>query len=172
MDITVYSKDTFEKILDEQRLHAIETWFCPKEYILFSTDYLDSITFTLDKGKLRHTLAEKQNWSWARAIGKLKNERPTPKDMALTDDERKYVALKSLFHSYRIVLFGIQLGTTNKLTDFTVANQFWDYLQGIPLETIDVDLFKRIYKDWFTTVLDGESMHLMSKFKYILPKTI
>ncbi len=177
MDITVYSKATFEKIVDEQRLHAIETWFCPKELVLVSTGYLDSIVFTLDKGKLRHTLAEKQNWAWARALGKLKNDKPTPEDEHLTEAERKYIALKSLFHSYRIVMFGIQLGNLGDLTDFTEANIFWKYLQSLPDEMITVDNFRQIYKKWFMTAPNCDpdipgvkKMHLMSTFKAALPK--
>lgn len=42
-----------------------------------------------------------------------------------------------------------------------------------PYTATDGHIYERqAIEDWFTTVLDGESMHLMSKFKYILPKTI
>jgi hypothetical protein len=36
-----------------------------------------------------------------------------------------YIGLKSLYHSIRIVMFGIQIAKYSHIVDFTVANYIW-----------------------------------------------
>ena len=41
-----------------------------------------------------------------------------------------YIGIKSLFHSLRIAMFGIQLAENGKIVDWTCANYIWDKLQS------------------------------------------
>jgi len=70
-----------------------------------------------------------------------------------------YIGIKSLFHSLRIIMFGIQLANNGKITDWQCANHIWDNL---------------ISKNWTWEELDNfyrtERNKLLSEFRKITTK--
>lgn len=107
----LHNQLSFQKGLWAHEPYAIETFFLPKEHILKNVCTFD---FTkVDTRVLRHSFSQKASHSYVKAKKKFEVE----------GDIRR--AKKSLFHSLRIMTFGIQLGEQGKITDFMAANHFW-----------------------------------------------
>jgi hypothetical protein len=70
-----------------------------------------------------------------------------------------YIGVKSLFHSLRILMFGIQIANTGKIFDFSVANSIY---------------YKIMSKDWTWEELDLEFRPLrnsiLSEFRTVTKK--
>ena len=66
-----------------------------------------------------------------------------------------HIGVKSLFHSLRIPLFGIQIANSSKITDFEEGNFIWEKIKTKP--------------DWTWEELDSEFRNLknniMSDFR-------
>lgn len=124
-DLTVYTEDEFIKEIYKHNIAVLEC--------LWSSDPLDkrpidySKYFKLNKPILRKVISQKANHSWVKAKKKIKLE-----------DEDTLIGLKSLFHSFRIIDFGIQIATKGKIIDYSSmndvyhilmaeTNQSWDY---------------------------------------------
>src|SRR5690606_16367271 len=74
-------------------------------------------------------------------------------------DYNPYIAKKSLFHSLRILDFGIQIATHGKIMDFSSCNHLYRDIMSI--ESDDWEIFKEKY-----TPLANS---LKSKFKKVAP---
>lgn len=67
----------------------------------------------IDWSNLRSSIAQKSSHSWSKAHKKIKVENDI------------LIGQKSLFHSLRILKFGIQLAKNKKITDFTESNDLF-----------------------------------------------
>lgn len=97
---------------------------------------------------LRKGFAEKASWAEVRAKKKLR------------DGEIK-IAIKSQFHSYRILLFGTQIGINGKIVDWKAANE---YLIELKNNEITEEFLKYSYKKWV------KETGVETNFKKTLPK--
>lgn len=120
VDLHVISEVTFRRLLDEHDIMALETYYQMNE------DDKDLIEFQLNLDTLRRKVSAVVNNSWSKARKKL--------DIPEEDD---YIALKSLFHSIRILSYGIDIAKDGKI-DFKNAlidgekiscSSFWKQLQ-------------------------------------------
>lgn len=69
--------------------------------------------FILDKAALRVEVSSKTSNSWVKCKKKL-------------EAENDYVTgIKSLFHSFRMPIFGIQIAKYGKIVDYSEANSMW-----------------------------------------------
>jgi predicted nucleotidyltransferase len=111
-DLTVhlYNHDHWLHMIDEHRIFVLECLFLPDELILQKHK---DFKFTLDKTALRKEISTVSSNSWVKAKKKIEVE------------HEHYLGYKSLFHSLRIPMFGIQVGRDGKINDYTVANHFW-----------------------------------------------
>jgi len=66
---------------------------------------------------LRHAISHTCSNSWVKSKKKL-------------EQGDYYIGIKSLFHSLRIAMFGIQLIEHGKIVDWKCANYIWDKLQS------------------------------------------
>lgn len=127
VDVTLYDVKRFRQQLDNHEISVIEC--------LYASDILQQqLTFawTLDRGKLRESLSAKSSNSFVKAKKKFEVER------------EPYIAKKSLWHSLRILNFGIQLATTGTIQDYTAANHWWkDILAN---SSVIWDDYKMIYQ--------------------------
>jgi len=107
VNIHIFNRYDFQQQLDRHKIHALEAHYLP------DSEVAKQFKFKLDKVKLRHELCEKASHSFVKAKKKIDKE----KDY--------YVGWKSLFHSLRILTFGIQMAEHGKITDYSAANHFW-----------------------------------------------
>ena len=102
LQATVYSRDEFKKLIIEHEISVLECLFLPFGYKC-EREYFP---FKLDKKQLRVAISSKASNSFVKAKKKL-------------DQGDIYIGQKSLFHSLRILLFGIQIAKFGKINDFT-----------------------------------------------------
>eukprot|EP01122_Echinamoeba_exundans_P003405 TRINITY_DN13510_c0_g1_i1.p1 TRINITY_DN13510_c0_g1~~TRINITY_DN13510_c0_g1_i1.p1 ORF type:complete len:225 (-),score=26.25 TRINITY_DN13510_c0_g1_i1:631-1305(-) len=102
-DITVYSEAHMLASLDLQEIKSIELVLSPDEFKLLDLKEYKN-TLKLDLINLRHAVSAKCDHSWTKAMKKLTVE----KDFAPT------IAKKSLFHSFRMNQFALDLVQCHK----------------------------------------------------------
>jgi hypothetical protein len=94
--------------------------------------------FKLNNSLLRNEISAKSSNSWVKASKKLTVEKNS-----------EYIGKKSLWHSLRIVIFGIQIATKGKIVDYTAAN----YLYNEIINSGNDDW--SYYKDKYQSVFNG-----------------
>jgi len=126
-DYTVYSEGKFiERIKD----HHISVMEC-----IFQTSndpYLKY--FMLDKEKLRREISAVSSNSFVKCKKKL----------AIGED---YIGKKSMFHSLRILMFGIQIAKHSKIVDYSCANHLLDEILKMDSWDEIKEVFKPIYNN-------------------------
>jgi hypothetical protein len=121
--------DSYQEKLWNHEVVAVETHY--SEWIIKKFKPI----FKLDLVKIRHSFSEKASNSWVKAYKKLSVEK----------DYNLKVAQKSLFHSLRILDFGIQLGTIGRIDRFDISNQYWLDIRNISDWTNMKEKYKEIY---------------------------
>lgn len=138
MNVTVYSENMFIKKIKEHRIDVLECIF------QFEDDpYLKY--FELDSDKLRRAVSAVSSNSFVKCKKKL----------AQGD---VHVGKKSLFHSLRIIGFGMQIAEYGKITDYSIYN---GYLKDIMSMSNDWDELRTKYKPIFNEA--------KSRFKVLAP---
>jgi hypothetical protein len=111
-NIHVIVPDEFEKLLKDHHPGAIECLFAPEQFRLLETVKFD---FKLSITSLRHSFSHVSSNSWVKCKKKL-------------EQGDYYIGVKSLFHSLRIPMFGIQIAKDGSITDFSCANKIHDII--------------------------------------------
>lgn len=145
-DYTFYSIDGFKKAIREHEISVLECLFLPKDKVLKKTI---NFNLDLDKRLLRHSISQKASNSWVKAKKKL----------IVDKDYEPYIGKKSLFHSLRIILFGIQIAEKGYIYNYEIANK---YLNDILNEENNWDVLKNKYQK----IRNGH----MTEFKKLAPK--
>lgn len=109
ININFFDVDAHQHRLNEHEISALETFFLKPEFILLEKK---KFVFQLNHSKLRHAISAKSSNSWVKAKKKLTV--PESYDLDL--------GRKSLFHSIRIIDFGIQIAKTGKINDYSSCN--------------------------------------------------
>ncbi len=120
VDLHIVSTKTFQRLLDEHDVMALETWYQLHE------DNKKLFKFQLNLDILRRKVSAVVSNSWSKARKKLD-----------IPEESDYIALKSLFHSLRILSYGIDIAENNKIDYLNVlidgekisCSNFWKQLQ-------------------------------------------
>jgi predicted nucleotidyltransferase len=149
-DYNQYSLDKFMKMVEDHDICALECLFLDKRLWLIE-DLENPIKFTLDKSKLRKSISNVSNNSWVKCKKKLTLE-----------DDKELVGKKSLYHSFRIINFGIQIATHGKIINYEEYGR--DYLD----EILDCP------NDWeyINTKFKKRHNELMSEFRKLAPKEL
>jgi Nucleotidyltransferase domain len=128
--------------LDDHQINALEAYFVPESCL--RAHY----TFTMNHAALRRSLAQKSSHSFVKAKKKI----------AVEQDFR--AGWKSLFHSLRILVFGIELAQTGRLTEFSAANAYWE------------EIWAAQETDWARLQTRWQPVHnvLSSEFRRFAPK--
>lgn len=142
LNITVYSEQHFIELIKEHKVHILECIFQD-----MNDPYLKY--FELNKEKLRRAFSSVASNSFVKCKKKLKQG-------------ETYIGLKSLFHSLRILSYGIMIAVDGRITNYSIANKFYDMIFeiGNNWEMLE-SIFKPIYnsmKSQFRLVapLEGE----------------
>lgn len=154
-DITIRSQTNFTELFKSCDIIALETIFAPKESIIIDNPLMDNYrnSFILDietKKQIRKSLSTKSDWAEVRARKKL------------ADKEYK-IAIRSLYHSYRIIKFGIQIAKYNQIINWSEANDLWETLKDLKQEDISPQTLKDLYKKYLQN-------GILTEFKQLLPK--
>ena len=144
-DITIYSIESFQEQVSEHRIAALECLFLPQDKKIVENI---SWNFKLDKKVLRDSISQKASHSWVKAKKKLEVE-----------DETR-LAIKSMFHSFRIIDFGIQIANHGKIINYESSNDIYQEL--MLLEKEDWNKIGGLFKE--------RHNNLMSEFRKVCPK--
>lgn len=143
----IYQEYLFDEHVFAHKPYALECLFLDKQFI-YANNYKNS--FNLNLQKLRSSFSEKASHSWVKCKKKLEVEK----------DKDIYIGKKSLFHSLRIIDFGIQIAKNNKIVDYSSSNFIWDEIKNDPEESWDY--YNSKYKDLFN--------NRMTEFRKVAPK--
>jgi predicted nucleotidyltransferase len=146
VDIHFVSDKLFTKLLQSSDIKSLEGYFC-KDYIIKE----NLPEFKVDLNSLRHSISSIVSNSWVKAKKKV-----------LLENEDNYTGYKSLFHSFRILMFGIELAKTNKIEDFSIANNYYIEVMGKMNNGENIEDIMKEYKP--------EHNKLMSEFRKLAPK--
>ena len=147
LNATIYSYSSFCEKVDLHKISALECISLHNDKLLkFSKD----IPFKLNKSVLRESISEKASHSWVKAKKKFE----------VFQDRNVYIAKKSLFHSLRIIDFGIQFATQGKINDFTSCNSMWNDIYT------DQNEEWHYYKEKYQKLFNEQ----MTQFRKLAPK--
>ncbi len=146
LSVNVIPEEDFIHDLEEHEISALECLWLPKNKILKAHTF----PFTHNPQKLRHSISEKASHSFVKAKKKL----------TVDKDYNEYVGKKSLFHSLRIIDFGIQIGTHGKIVNYSSANKLWEEIVNSP--TQQWPYYQNKYKPIYN--------RMMSDFRILCPK--
>lgn len=116
INIIVHGEGTFQQALDDQSVFALEGHFVPREHCLVAAK--PAFKYALDRKKLALSATEKSLADWQKGRQKFLEE-PGP-------------SRKKIFHSLRIPAFALQIAKNGKLTDFSVANSWFEDIMTGP----------------------------------------
>lgn len=128
---TVHTARNWQEMLDRCDVDAIETYFLPEQFIVKET-----VVFIADitKEKIRNSFSHVASNSFVKCKKKLEVEESyDPK-----------TGKKSLWHSLRIVDFGIQILQNDKIVDYSNMNYLYDEI--VKSEETNWEHFKTKYK--------------------------
>lgn len=148
-DIHYMSINHYKKKLEEHDIMALECFYNNNPILKYSVD------FELNKPQLRKKISAICNNSWAKAGKKLE-----------LVDEDDYIGLKSLFHSFRILSFGINLASKNEINYTKIGDidalDFWNEILNYYAEGYRWEEFKLKYKQ--------QHNNMATKFRELAPK--
>lgn len=154
ININFFTPEEHQDRLNNHEISALECYFLPDEQVLFnSTHSLNKknkyeFKFNLDLTKLRHSLSAKSSNSWVKAKKKLTIEKDYDLDLGR----------KSLFHSFRIINYGIQIATHGKIVDYGSCNDLFKEIMDCYTWNDIFDQYKEKYNN------------ICSEFRKIAPK--
>ena len=112
ININFYTEEGHQQRLNEHEISALECQFISPEFILKESK---KFNFKLDLARLRHSLSKKASNSWVKCKKKL----TVPADYDFG------VGRKSMFHSFRILDYGIQIATQGSIVDYGSCNELF-----------------------------------------------
>lgn len=142
-NIHVMTMDNFKNCLKEHKTSQVEAFLTPKEFRLLENEKID---WKPNISSLRHSFSHTSSNSWVKSKKKI-----------LQGDY--YTGVKSMFHSLRIPMFGIQIANTGIITDFSESNWINEKIMS---------------KKWNWSELDSEFRELrnsiLSEFRSVTTK--
>lgn len=119
IEVSNYSKEEFLKNLASHDISVLECLYINHEKKYVDPSFsLELDRFSLNKSVLRESISQKSSNSYVKAKKKL----------ILEDDFDLNVSLKSLWHSLRMVEFGIQLAKEGKIINPQFSNDTYDMI--------------------------------------------
>jgi len=156
INIHVYTVEQFQLLIDRHDIQAMECLFTPKEYILKSNinRWYD---IKIDKQLLRPAISTITSNSWVKGKKKL----------TVAGDYDLHLAIKSIFHSLRILDFGIQIATSGSIQNFGAMNYVLEDLKKLSDDYQREELWNKI-DDKYRKVFNAKT----TQFKILAPKDL
>ena len=156
INIHVYTLEQYKLALANHDIQALECHFLPYKHVLKIKGDL-GINFTLDKSKLRVSISTIASNSFVKGKKKL----------TVSGDYDVNLAIKSVFHSLRILDFGIQIASEGIISNYSSMNWLLDDLRKLSEQYQRDELWNAIetkYKKLFN--------NKSSQFKALAPKNL
>jgi hypothetical protein len=118
VDLHLHTFTDFENALARCEIYALES-ICLPDHLKFR-DHLPFVV-SVDKAILRRSISQIASNSWVKAKKKL----------IVAEDKNVRLAMKSLFHSLRILDFGCQLAANGRIENFQAQHAVWFELQQL-----------------------------------------
>lgn len=118
VDLTVYYIEDFVDMIGNHEISAVECVWCDN----LIEGKKNIFHFDLNTQKLRHSISNKVSHCWVKGKKKITVGSQPPRD----DDY--YIGIKSIFHAFRIVDFGIQIANFGEIRNYGSANKYWEWL--------------------------------------------
>lgn len=115
------SESTWINMIQEHHIYALEGLWLPDEFIIKGVMKPYQEMFNLDKWKLRKTISAIAENAYAKCHKKL----------IIKEDFDLYKAQKSLFHAFRVLIFGRQIAESGHITDYGEANPIWEEIYAM-----------------------------------------
>lgn len=142
-NIHILTPDRFQDGLDQHNIRNIECIMAP-DWAKLQEDY--KFKFEIKVNRFRHSISHINSNSWVKAKKKIQQG-------------DYYTGIKSLWHSLRIVMFGIQIVKYEEIKYWDCANDIWKEISS---------------NDWNWDSLDSRfrfvNNKLLSEFRQIAPK--
>ncbi len=142
-NIHILTPDRFQDGLDQHNIRNIECIMAP-DWAKLQEDY--KFKFEIKVNRFRHSISHINSNSWVKAKKKIQQG-------------DYYTGIKSLWHSLRIVMFGIQIVKYGEIKHWDCANDIWKEIS---------------LNDWNWDSLDSRfrfvNNKLLSEFRQIAPK--
>lgn len=154
INIHVHTVQNFQRLLHNHDIQALECFFLPSNSKFILKDNID-LTFNLDKSKLRTSISTISSNSFIRSKKKL----------IVQGDYDVNLAIKSFFHSLRIIDFGIQIALHGTITNYGSHNYILEDLRNLSEQYQSVELWNIIdtkYREYYNK--------LRTEFKKLCPK--
>lgn len=151
----VYTVSQFQLLLDRFDIQALECVFAPKQWVLKDGKHFDMPV--IDKSKLRVSISTIASNSWVKGKKKL----------TVAGDYDLYLAIKSIFHSLRIIDYGIQIASSGMIQNFSTMNYVLEDLRKLSEEYQREELWQKI-DDKYRKVYNSTS----TRFKELAPKDL
>lgn len=136
--------------IKDHNILALEMLFLPEDKVLIGSIDKYRSYFHLDKWKLRQSFSAVSSNAYAKAH----------KKMTVEKDYDLYRGQKSLFHSIRVLIFGIQIAKECRITDYSAANSYWKMIYEMKNSPWE------LYKQTFKPIINS----IRSEFVALCPK--
>lgn len=153
INIHVYTIDQFNLALNNHEIQALECYYLDEQIIKHTYDRQSKIT--IDKSKLRTSISTISSNSWVKGKKKL----------IISGDYDPHLAIKSIFHSLRIIDFGIQIATENAITNYGSMNWLLEDLKKLATQYQRDELWN-VIETKYKSLYNKKS----SEFKALCPK--
>ena len=152
INLHVFTVNQFQNQLDNCDIQILECFFLDNKHII-KEQY--NFNFILDKSKLRTAISTISSNSWVKGKKKL----------TVMGDYDVRLAIKSVFHSLRILDLGIQIAREGKIIDYSSSNFILEDLKRLAKEFQHGDLWQKIDEKYRSTFNSRSS-----EFKALAPK--
>jgi hypothetical protein len=154
VSVHIYTIESFQSLINLHDITALECLFLKPEFKLKEQH---QFSFVLDKFKLRTSISTIASNSWVKGKKKI----------TVMGDYDLRLGIKSVFHSLRILHFGIQIGHSNKIIDYSAANYILTDMWKLSKDFTYNELWSEIeikYRKLYN--------NLSSEFKQLCPKNL
>jgi hypothetical protein len=155
INIHVYTVEQFELLLKRCDIQALECMFADKKWIL-KWDHCFKLK-EVDKQALRQSISTITSNSWVKGKKKL----------TVAGDYDLLLALKSIFHSLRILDYGIQIATSGRIQNFGSMNYVLEDIKKMSEQYQREELWLKI-DDKYRKLFNSKS----TEFKVLAPKDL
>jgi predicted nucleotidyltransferase len=130
-DYNIFTEKEWLDMVEKQSIEVLESSFLQSEFIIKKTkDYPLKLNYDL----IRKTISSTSSNSFVKCKKKLTIEK----------DYNPYIGKKSLWHTLRLLLFGIELMNFDKIYDYHIANEYYDDI--VNNENNDWEYYKNKYQ--------------------------
>lgn len=151
-DIVEYDLSEWRLKRENLDVDVVECLMEPSSAILSFSEDMGFFAEKLDLTKIRSSFSKAASNSWVKCKKKLTVE----------SDFNPYIAKKSLWHSLRILMFGIQIMNTGKIYNYGEANELYNEI--VKNDSNDWEYYKEKYQPLYNS--------LKSEFKRAHDKAI